>query len=108
LQVASTDVELPVPAADVFDVPEKARAPVQPFPVTMHHYAEGELPPSTTAAAAEPRMRHGRGGRVVARQHARATRVAHAATAGKHQAARPAATPAKRTVHVASLKKRRT
>jgi peptidoglycan/xylan/chitin deacetylase (PgdA/CDA1 family) len=108
LQVASTDTALPVPAADVFDVPEKARAAIQPFPVTMHHFAEGELPPSMTAAA-EPRTHHGRGSRVAARQKARVTRVAHAApaAASKRPAARPAAA-AKRTVHVASLKKRRT
>jgi hypothetical protein len=107
LQVASTDVALPAPAADVFDVPEKARAALQPFPVTMHHYAEGELPPSMTAAAA-PRTRHGRASRVAARQQAKATRVAHAApTASKHQAARPAAGAAKRAVHIASLKKRK-
>jgi len=109
VQVASTDAALPVPAADIFEVPEKARAAIQPFPVTMHHYAEGELPSSMTAAAA-PRVRHGRGGRLAVRQQARATRVAAAApaAAAKHQAARPAAAASKRTVHVASLKKRRT
>lgn len=106
LQVASTDTALPVPAADLFDIPEKTRAAIQPFPVTMHHYAEGELPASMTAAAA-PHMRHGRGSRLAVRQQARATRVAHAApAAAKHQAEHPAA--AKRPIHVASLKKRRT
>ena len=112
-QVAGTDAALPVPAADVFDIPEKARAAIQPFPVTMHHYAEGELPLSMTAAA-EPRRRHGRGGRMAARQQAKVTRVAHAApaAAAKHQAAHPAAAgaktaSAKRAVHVASLKKRK-
>jgi peptidoglycan/xylan/chitin deacetylase (PgdA/CDA1 family) len=104
LQVASTDAALPVPAANVFDIPEKARAEIQPFPITMHHYAEGELPPSMTAAA-EPRSRHARGRRVAV--HQRATRVAHAApaAASRHQAARPPA--GKRAVHVASLKKRK-
>ena len=103
LQVASTDAALPVPAADVFDVPEKTRAQIQPFPVTMHHYAEGELPPSMTAAVV-PHSRRGHG-RVAL--HQRATRVAHAApaSAARHQAARPAA--GKRAVHVASLKKRK-
>jgi peptidoglycan/xylan/chitin deacetylase (PgdA/CDA1 family) len=106
LQVASATTTLPVPAADVFDIPEQARAAIQPFPVTMHHYAEGELPSCMTAAAA-PRGRHGRGARVAVRQQAR-TRVAHAApsAAAKHQA-RPAAGAAKRRVHVASLKKRK-
>jgi len=105
-QVASTDTVLPVPAADVFDVPENARAEIQPFPVTMHHYAEGELPPYMTAAA---HARHGRGGRVAARRQARASRVARAApaAAAKHQAARPAGAATKRSVHVASLKKRK-
>src|SRR5262249_54536129 len=97
---------LPVPAANVFDIPEKARAEIQPFPVTMHHYAEGELPPSMTAAAV-PHSRRGRG-RVAL--HQRATRMAHAAhaapaAASRHQAARTAA--GKRAVHVASLKKRK-
>jgi hypothetical protein len=103
LQVASTDAALPVPAADLFDIPEKTRAEIQPFPVTMHHYAEGELPPSMTAAAV-PHSRRGHG-RVAL--HQRATRVAHAApaSAARHQAARPAA--GKRAVHVASLKKRK-
>jgi peptidoglycan-N-acetylglucosamine deacetylase len=106
LQVASASASLPVPAADLFEIPEKARAAIQPFPVTMHHYAEGELP--VRVAAAEPRTRHGRGGRVANRQQARTARVAHAApVAAKHQAAaRPVAT-AKRSVHVASLKKRK-
>jgi peptidoglycan-N-acetylglucosamine deacetylase len=103
LQVAETDA-LPVPAANVFDIPEKTRAEIQPFPVTMHHYAEGELPPSMTAAAV-PHSRRGHG-RVAL--HQRATRVAHAAPAAAsrhHQAARPVG--AKRAVHVASLKKRK-
>ncbi len=104
VQVASTDATLPAPAADVFDIPEKTRAEIQPFPVTMHHYAEGELPPSMTAAAV-PHARRGHG-RVAL--HQRATRVAHAAPAAAsrhHQAARPAA--GKHAVHVASLKKRK-
>jgi peptidoglycan/xylan/chitin deacetylase (PgdA/CDA1 family) len=103
LQVASTDAALPVPAADLFDIPEKTRAEIQPFPVTMHHYAEGELPPSMKTAG-EPRTHRGHG-RVAL--HQRATRVARAApaAAARHQAARPAT--GKRAVHVASLKKRK-
>jgi len=102
LQVAETDA-LPVPAANVFDIPEKTRAPIQPFPVKMHHYAEGELPPSMTAAAV-PHLRRGHG-RVAL--HQRATRVARAApaAASRHQVTRTAA--GKRAVHVASLKKRK-
>jgi hypothetical protein len=84
----------------VFEIPEKQRAAVQPFPVTMHHYADGEIPPTAKVASVrEPRGRRGRGSRQV-------RQVAHVAPgAAKHQA-RPA-TPSKRT-HVASLKKRRT
>jgi hypothetical protein len=91
-----------VPAADLFDIPEKTRAEIQPFPVTMHHYAEGELPPSMKTAS-EPRTRYRRGSRVAVRQ--RATRVAHVApaAAAKHQAT----ATGKRAVHVASLKKRK-
>jgi peptidoglycan/xylan/chitin deacetylase (PgdA/CDA1 family) len=104
LQVASTNAALPAPAADLFEIPEKTRAEIQPFPVTMHHYAEGELPPSMKAAA-EPRLRRGHG-RVAL--HQRSTRVAHVApaAAAKRQAAHPAAA-ARRAVHVASLKKRK-
>jgi peptidoglycan/xylan/chitin deacetylase (PgdA/CDA1 family) len=105
LQVASTDAALPAPSADLFEIPEKVRSEIQPFPVTMHHYAEGELPPSMKTAA-EPRLRRGRG-RVAL--HQRATRLAHVApaAAAKRQVARPAPV-GRRAVHVASLKKRRT
>jgi hypothetical protein len=103
-QVASA-ASLPAPAENVFDRPEKARAWLQPFPLQMHHFAEGEIPAGTKVASSEePRGRRGRGGRGV-------RRVAHAAAAKqtaavKHQTARPAAGGAKRSVHVASLKKR--
>jgi peptidoglycan/xylan/chitin deacetylase (PgdA/CDA1 family) len=103
VQVASIDATLPVPATNVFEIPEKARAAIQPFPISMHHYAEGEPIPGVkvASAAAEPRGRRGRGGGRQVR------RVAHAApAAAKHQAR--AAAPAKRAVHVASLKKKRT
>jgi len=102
VQVASNGASLPVPAASVFEIPEKARAVIQPFPITMHHYAEGEIPPTAKVASVhEPRGRrgHGRGGRQI--RH-----LAHAAPAAAKHQARPTA-PAKRT-HVASLKKRRT
>jgi peptidoglycan-N-acetylglucosamine deacetylase len=108
VQVA-TAASLPVPAGSVFDVPEKARAWLQPFPVQMHHFAEGEIPASAKVAASEePRGRRGRrqlrrvahAAPSVARQHA-------APAAAKQQATRPAA-GAKRSVHIASLKKRRT
>ena len=82
LQVASIDAALPVPAANVFDIPEKARAEIEPFPLTMHHYAEGELPAYMTAAAV-PHSRRGRG-RVAL--HQRATRVAHAAAGRSRKA----------------------
>jgi hypothetical protein len=111
LQVVAAAASLPAPAEGVFDVPEKARAWIQPFPVQMHHYAEGETPPGgvKVASTAEPRGRHGRGrARVAARQ---LRHVAHAAAASakpatKQAAARPAAGAAKRT-RVAALKKRK-
>jgi peptidoglycan/xylan/chitin deacetylase (PgdA/CDA1 family) len=104
--VASIADALPVPAATVFDLPEKARAAIQPLPLQMHHYAEGELPVSATikTASAGPRGRHGRGVRHAARQ---VRHVAHAAPAGaKRQTVHPSG-GAKRAVHVASLKKRK-
>ncbi len=111
LRVA-TAASLPVPAKGVFDIPEKARAWLQPFPVQMHHFAEGEIPASANVASSEePRGRHGRGGRQLRRvaHAAPATARQHAAPApaGRQQATHPAA-GAKRSVHVASLKKRRT
>jgi peptidoglycan/xylan/chitin deacetylase (PgdA/CDA1 family) len=101
LQVASADAALPVPAAILFEIPEKARATIQPFPISMHHFAEGEIPPGAKLATAssEPRGRRGRGGR-----HVR--RIAHAAPAAARHQARPA--PGAKRTHVASLKKRRT
>ena len=102
--VASIADALPVPAATVFDRPEKARGAIQPFPLQMHHYAEGELPASAAikTAGAGPRGRHGRGVRHAARQ---VRHVAHAARAGaKRHAVHPGG--GKRAVHVASLKKR--
>lgn len=104
LQVAAA-ASLPAPAETVFDIPEKARAWLQPFPVQMHHFAEGEIPAGAKVASSEePRGRSGRGGRW-------GRRVAHAApaaekSAARHQAAHPAG-GAKRSVHVASLKKRK-
>ena len=109
LQVASTDASLPVPSAAVFAIPEKARAEIQPFPVTMHHYAEGETPPGTkvATAASEPRGRRGRGGRQIRRiAHAPAAAQQVTPAAARHQGRQAA--PARRSVHVASLKKRRT
>jgi hypothetical protein len=100
--VASVADALPVPAATLFERPEKARAAIQPLPLQMHHYADDELPPGVTikTATAEPRSRRGRRGRMV--RH-----VAHSAPAGvKRHAAHPAG-HGKRAVHIASLKKRK-
>jgi peptidoglycan-N-acetylglucosamine deacetylase len=115
MQVAAA-APLAAPADSVFAVPEKARAWLQPFPVQMHHFAEGEVPAGTKVATSdEPRGRRGRGGRHGVR------RVAHAAPAEAKSETRSAAKPAaqrhaaparpaggKRSVHIASLKKRRT
>lgn len=108
-QIANAEPVLPAPAASLFDIPEQARDTIQPFPISMHHFAEGEIPANIKAAsAAAPRARHGRDGR-------RIGRIAHGAPAATRHArpgaqARPhlAAPAAKRSLHVASLKKRRT
>jgi len=111
-QVVASAASLPVPAENVLEIPEKARDWIQPFPVHMHHYAEGELPPrAAVASAARPRWRHARGG------HHQVRRVAHAAPGAKHEvpavakhhvaAARLASAANKRAVHVANLKKRK-
>jgi hypothetical protein len=109
LQVASADAALPVPAATLFEIPEKTRATIQPFPVTMHHFAEGEIPAGAkvASAAAEPRGRRGRGSRQI-RRVAHVAPAARTAPAAVQHQARAAAPAAKRSVHVASLKKRRT
>jgi peptidoglycan/xylan/chitin deacetylase (PgdA/CDA1 family) len=102
IMMASAADALPVPASTVFARPEKAPAAIQPLPLQMHHYADNELPPGVTvkSATAEPRGRRGRRGRIV--RH-----VAHSAPAGaKRHAAHPPG-HGKRTVHVASLKKRK-
>jgi hypothetical protein len=99
---------LSAPAGSVFEIPEKARAWIQPFPVQMHRYAEDELPPGVkVASTAEPRGRHGRG-RLAARHSRRMAHASHASGKGaaKQKATRAAAGAAKRT-HVASLKKRK-
>jgi hypothetical protein len=103
LQVASGDASLPVPAAALFEIPEKARATIQPFPISMHHFAEGEIPAGVKVAAAETHRRRGRGGHQF-------RRVAHAAPSARatRTAANHPARPAARRTHVASLKKRRT
>jgi peptidoglycan-N-acetylglucosamine deacetylase len=109
VQVA-TAASLPVPADSVFDVPEKARAWLQPFPQQMHHFAEGEIPANAKVASSEePRGRRGRRQvRRVARAAPSAARHQAAPAAAKQQAARPAAGAKRSSVHVASLKKRRT
>jgi peptidoglycan-N-acetylglucosamine deacetylase len=106
LQIASAEASLPAPAAALFQIPEKARATIQPFPISMHHFAEGEIPAGAkVATASEPRGRRGRGGRQI-RRIAHTAPAAHAPAAARQ--ARAAAPAAKRSVHVASLKKRRT
>ena len=107
--VVATAATLPVPAENVFDIPENARDWIQPFPVHMHHFAEGEIPAGAAVkTAAEHHRRRGR----------QVRRLAHAKpAAGKHQAATTAKRLAvahsaggarKRGAHVASLRKRKT
>jgi peptidoglycan-N-acetylglucosamine deacetylase len=119
LPVVDTAVSMPIPAATLFEIPEQARDVVQPFPTHMHHFdqpvvAEGGETAHSSAPASEPRYRRGRHGRLVRVAHAAhpaaaardhvAARHAAAHQAVAHQAAHPAA---KRTVHYASLKKRK-
>ena len=107
LQVATT-ASLPVPAESVFDVPEKARAALQPFPVQMHHFAEGEVPAGATVASSEePRGRRGRARLLRRVAHVAPAAVARQPAVARHQTVRPAGGGAKRSVHVASLKKRK-
>jgi peptidoglycan-N-acetylglucosamine deacetylase len=111
LQVAAL-LSLASPADSVFAMPEKARLWLQPFPLQMHHFAENELPANAKAASGEePRGRRGRGRHQVRRVAHSAPAAAHAAPAAAKPAAKRQAAPArpaggKRSVHVASLKKR--
>jgi peptidoglycan/xylan/chitin deacetylase (PgdA/CDA1 family) len=112
LQVA-TAAPLAAPAGSVFAVPEKARSWLQPFPLQMHHFAEGELPANAKVASSEePRGRRGRGRhqvRRVARAAPSEARSAETRSAAKPAASRhaaPARPAGRRSVHVASLKKR--
>src|SRR5262249_28237044 len=104
-QLVAMAASLPVPAETVFDRPEQARAWIQPSPLQLHHFAEGEIPASARVktATAEPRGRRGRGGHGVRR----VAHAAHAAPAARHHTTKPSG-GGKRSVHVASLKKRRT
>ena len=115
LPVANTTAAMPVPDKTVFDIPEQARDPVQPFPTHLHHFdqpvvAEGGETVPTSAPVVERHFRRGRHGRVVrvahaARPAAAVSRQAVAHQAVAHQAAHAAAV--RRKVHVASLKKRK-
>ena len=109
LPVLNAAITLPVPEESLFEVPTDARAAFESSPRRAEAAAEGEAEGQSKQASAEASRsertagRHGRGARTrLARGARRATRLAHSAS--KHQA--HAGKPARRPVHVASLKKR--
>jgi peptidoglycan/xylan/chitin deacetylase (PgdA/CDA1 family) len=113
LPVQNAAITLPVPEEGLFEVPSDARAAFESSPprraeMTAEREAEGQSKQASAETSRSERAvgKHGRGART---RHARGarqtTRVAHAdRTAPKHQA--HAGKPARRPVHVASLKKR--
>jgi peptidoglycan-N-acetylglucosamine deacetylase len=99
---------LPVPAENLFAMPEKARAALQPFPTQPHHFdipvisAEDAAPPPapTTRIARGPR------GRIRVTHAVRANRrVAQSEKSTPHREARTEKGATKPKVRVASLKK---
>ena len=106
---------LPVPAENLFAMPEKARAALQPLPTQPHHFdipvvtAEGEAQAGAAPVPTTTRVARGPRGRARVTHAVRPTRHATAAErsergAPQKQARTEKGTP-KRTVRVASLKK---
>jgi peptidoglycan-N-acetylglucosamine deacetylase len=110
LPVQNAAITLPVPEESLFEVPSDARAAFESSPprraeTTAEREAEGRSKQASveTSRSARAAGKHGRGARTrLARGARQATRVAHNVT--KHQA--HTGKPARRPVHVASLKKR--
>jgi peptidoglycan-N-acetylglucosamine deacetylase len=102
-------VALAVPDRSLFEMPEKARAAIQPFPTTPHHFdmpamtAEDVVPPAPTPHVA----RGGRGRARVAHvaRGGRRTVAAKGEKSAPHQQAHAEKGAPKRPVRVASLKK---
>jgi hypothetical protein len=113
LPVQNAAITLPVPEESLFEVPSDARAAFEASPprraeMTAEGETEGRSRRASTETGRSERAtgKHGRGAKTrLARGARQTTRVAHAGrAASKHQA--PAGRPARRPVHVASLKKR--
>jgi peptidoglycan/xylan/chitin deacetylase (PgdA/CDA1 family) len=117
LPVQNAAITLPVPEESLFEVPADARAAFESSPPrgveqTAEREAEGQSKQASTETSRSERAvpaaagKHGRGAKArLARGARQATRVAHAGrSAPKHQA--HAGKPARRPIHVASLKKR--
>jgi peptidoglycan-N-acetylglucosamine deacetylase len=114
LPVQNAAITLPVPEQSLFEVPSDARAAFEPSPpprraeMTAEREAEGRSKQASTETSRSDRVaaKHGRGAKArLARGGRQTTRVAHAGRAApKHQA--HAGKPARKPVHLASLKKR--
>jgi peptidoglycan/xylan/chitin deacetylase (PgdA/CDA1 family) len=110
LPVQNAAITLPVPEESLFEVPSDARAAFESSSphwaeMTAEREAEGasKLASAETGRSKHAAGKYGRGARTrLARGGRKATRVAH--NAPKHQA--HTGRPARRPVHVASLKKR--
>jgi peptidoglycan-N-acetylglucosamine deacetylase len=107
LPLQNAAFSLPVPAESLFEIPSDARAAFESIPPRRAEMtAEGDAKAQPRQAATET-SRSERAALAVAAKHGRGARarVAHAGRSPpKHQA--HAGKPARRTVHVASLKKR--
>jgi peptidoglycan-N-acetylglucosamine deacetylase len=114
LPVQNAAITLPVPEQSLFEVPSDARAAFEPSPpprraeMTAEREAEGRSKQASTETSRSDRVaaKHGRGAKArLARGGRQTTRVAHGGRAApKHQA--HAGKPARKPVHLASLKKR--
>jgi len=98
LPAGNSVTALPAPAANLFTLPDNAAALMQPSPALSHH-AEQSVPATQEAGG---KARPAASGTAKADRHAGArTRVGHGAHKTRH-----AAHGARRSVRVASLKKR--
>jgi hypothetical protein len=117
LPVQNAAITLPVPEESLFEVPSDARAAFESTPprraeITAEREEQGQSKKTSTEASRSERAvataagKHGRGAKTrLARGGRHSSRVAHAGReATKHHA--HAGKPARRPVHVASLKKR--
>jgi len=116
LPLQNAAITLPVPEESLFEVPRDARAAFESSSRRAEIATEPQAEGQSRRASSETRhseravpagaAKHGRGARTrVTRGAGHATRIAHASQgAPRHQA--HTGKPARRTIHVASLKKR--